>query len=95
MNPLNWIGFGMAAFLISLKTSYQLVLMVKAQYSGKTNGVYCSYPAGGACVWAGPDSAKVRTYELADHINASLRPELVRQSALLEDIRDVLRTRRD
>lgn len=94
MNPLNWIGFGMAAILLSVKTTYQLVLMVKTQYGGKTNGVYCSYPAAGACVWAGPDSAKVRTYELADHLNASIKPELIRQSGLLEDILEALRTRR-
>lgn len=94
MNPLAVVGLVLAILLFMAKTSYELVLLIKKQTKGSGSpSVYCNYPTNGACVWAGPDSAKVRTYELADHLNASIRPELVRQSSLLEDILDALRTR--
>jgi hypothetical protein len=89
MNPATQIGIVGFLAVLSARTVYELVLLIRRQSNGKSNPL-CNYPLlGTRCAWES-DSGKVRTYELTDALADALRPEMAQQNTILKEIRDAI-----
>lgn len=93
MNPATSTSIVLGLGLFAIKTIYELVIMLKAQFAGKPiQAAFCNFPINGShCSFASGDIHKLRTMEIVEGVARELGPALETQNRLLVEIRDGVR----